>query len=44
VSLMSISMCGGKDLTATPYAAAAGHRPKDVAKRALQDAFSCLFT
>ena len=41
--LASLSLSGTPDATQLPYVGATGHCPKDIAKRALQDAFSCLF-
>mmetsp|Transcript_20396 Transcript_20396/g.53010 ORF Transcript_20396/g.53010 Transcript_20396/m.53010 type:complete len:364 (+) Transcript_20396:223-1314(+) len=41
--LAELPRCVSLDATATPYVEATGHRPKDLAKRAMQDAFSCLF-
>eukprot|EP00035_Acanthoeca_spectabilis_P039034 m.58422 g.58422 ORF g.58422 m.58422 type:complete len:356 (+) comp9410_c0_seq2:167-1234(+) len=44
--LEALSICVGEkeDATTLPYIGATGHRPKDIAKRALDDAFSCLFS
>jgi hypothetical protein len=41
--LAVLPQCIANDATAIPYVGATGHRPKDIAKRALEDAFSCLF-